>query len=72
MNLTPTEKQMIHIYIEKQNVEAQITEIAHQQKEMPEVMISNINSKALEEIGDTIIDNNTIYEDYEAEIKQVL
>lgn len=72
MNLTPTEKQMIHIYIEKQNVEAQITEIAHQQKEMPEVMISNINSKALEEIGDTIIDNNAIYEDYEAEIKQVL
>ena len=41
---------------------------------MLEVMISNINDKALETIGDTVIESDmtSIYEDYEKEIKQSL
>ncbi len=49
-------------------------EIAQSQNEMLEVMVSNINDKALETIGDTVIESDmvSIYEDYENEIKQVL
>ena len=49
-------------------------QVAQKQNQMIEVMVSNINDKALENIGDTIIgaDMNEIYEDYENEIKQVL
>ena len=38
---------------------------------MLEIIVSNINEKALETIGDTVIESNrtSIYEDYEKEIK---
>ena len=60
--------------IEKQNVENKIIEVAKNQNEMLEVIISNINGKALETIGDTVIEenNSSIYEDYENEIKQFM
>ncbi len=73
-NLTIPEKDIIKTIIQKQNVEMQIRQIAQQQNEMLEVIVSNINDKAIDTIGDTIIDLNTqsIYEDYENDIKQVL
>ena len=45
-----------------------------QKIEQLEVMISNIDDKALETIGDTVIESDmtSIYEDYEKEIKQTL
>ena len=47
-------------------------QIAQSHNEMLEVMISNINDKALETIGDTVIESDisSIYEDYEEEIKK--
>lgn len=73
-NLTQTEKEMIQVLLQKQDVENKILQIAQKQNEMLEVMVSNINDKALEMIGDTIIESDmtAIYEDYENEIKQVL
>lgn len=73
-SLTETEKQIVRILIEKQNVENKIIEVAKNQNEMLEVIISNINGKALETIGDTVIEenNSSIYEDYENEIKEEL
>lgn len=73
-SLTETEKQIVRILIEKQNVENKIIEVAKNQNEMLEVIISNINGKALETIGDTVIEenNSSIYEDYENEIKQFM
>ena len=73
-SLTETEKQIVRILIEKQNVENKIIEVAKNQNEMLEVIISNINGKALETIGDTVIEenNSSIYEDYENEIREEL
>ena len=73
-NLNTNEKEIINVLLEKEDVENKIMEIAQKQNEMIEVLISNINDKALETIGDTIIESNmsSIYEDYEDEIKQVL
>lgn len=73
-NLTQKEKEIMNVLLEKENVENRIMKIAQSQNEMIEVMISNINDKALETIGDTLIEANmsAIYEDYEDEIKQVL
>ena len=73
-NLTQKEKEIMNILLEKEDVENRIMKIAQSQNEMIEVMISNINDKALETIGDTLIESNmsAIYEDYEGEIKQVL
>lgn len=71
-NLNPEEKEIINIFLEKQDVENKIMQIAQSQNEMLEVIISNINDKALETIGDTVIesDMSSIYEDYEEEIKK--
>ena len=73
-NLTPTEKEIMNVLLEKEDIENKIMKIAQSQNEMIEVMISNINDKALETIGDTLIEftMSSIYEDYEDEIKQVL
>lgn len=73
-NLTDTEKNIVQILLKKQDVENNMLQIAQAHNEMLEVMVSNINDKALETIGDTIIESNmtSIYEDYENEIKQVL
>lgn len=73
-DLNIAEKEMIQILLQKQDVENKMLQIAQKQNEMLEVMVSNINDKALETIGDTIIeaDMTSIYEDYEKEIKQVL
>ena len=73
-NLNPEEKEIINTLLEKQDVENKIMQIAQRQNEMLEVIISNINDKALETIGDTVIESNmsSIYEDYEEEIKQAL
>lgn len=71
-NLNPEEKEIINIFLEKQDVENKIMQIAQSHNEMLEVIISNINDKALETIGDTLIesDMSSIYEDYEEEIKK--
>ncbi len=71
-NLNPEEKEIINVLLEKQDVENKIMQIAQSHNEMLEVMISNINDKALETIGDTVIesDMSSIYEDYEEEIKK--
>lgn len=71
-NLNPEEKEIINIFLEKQDVENKIMQIAQSHNEMLEVIISNINDKALETIGDTVIesDMSSIYEDYEEEIKK--
>ena len=73
-NLNTEEKEIINALLEKQDVENKIMQIAQKQNEMLEVIISNINDKALETIGDTVIESNmsSIYEDYEDEIKQAL
>ena len=73
-DLTQTEKEVIQILIQKQDVENKMLEIAQKQNQMLEVMVSNINDKALETIGDTVIESSmsSIYEDYEEDIKQVL
>ena len=73
-NLTEMERKIVQIILNGQDVENKILEIAKTQNEMPEVIISNINDKALETIGDTIIeaDMSSIYEDYENEIREVL
>ena len=73
-DLTQPEKEMIQVLLQKQDVENKMLQIAKEQNGMLEVMVSNINDKALETIGDTIIEANmtSIYEDYEEEIKQVL
>ena len=73
-NLNPEEKEIINVLLEKQDVENKIMQIAQSHNEMLEVIISNINDKALETIGDTVIESNmsSIYEDYEEEIKQAL
>ena len=71
-NLNPEEKEIINIFLEKQDVENKIMQIAQSHNEMLEVIISNINDKALETIGDTVIesDMSSIYKDYEEEIKK--
>ena len=71
-NLNPEEKEIINVFLEKQDVENKIMQIAQRQNEMLEVIISNINDKALETIGDTVIesDMSAIYKDYEEEIKK--
>ena len=71
-NLNPEEKEIINVLLEKQDVENKIMQIAQSHNEMLEVMISNINDKALETIGDTVIESDisSIYEDYEEEIKK--
>lgn len=71
-NLNPGEKEIINVLLEKQDVENKIMKIAQSHNEMLEVIISNINDKALETIGDTVIesDMSSIYEDYEEEIKK--
>lgn len=73
-NLTNDEKEIINILLNKQDIENKMLQVAQKQNQMLEVMISNINDKALENIGDTIIgaDMHEIYEDYENEIKQAL
>lgn len=73
-SLTPKEKEVVQTLLEKQDVENRIAQIAKSENEMLEVMISNINDKALETIGDTVIESDmtSIYEDYEKEIKQTL
>ena len=73
-NLNPNEKKIIEILLEKQDVENRIMHIAQSENKMLEVIISDINDKALETIGDTVIesDMSSIYEDYEEDIKQVL
>ena len=73
-NLTEPEKEILHILLQKENVENKMFQIAQNHNEMLEVMVSNINDKALDTIGDTIIESDmaSIYEDYENEIKQVL
>lgn len=73
-NLTEPEKEILQVLLQKENVESKMFQIAQNQNEMLEVMVSNINDKALETIGDTIIESDmaSIYEDYENEIKQVL
>lgn len=73
-SLTPKEKEVVQTLLEKQDVENRIAQIAKSENEMLEVMISNINDKALETIGDTVIESDmtSIYEDYEKEIKQSL
>lgn len=73
-SLTPKEKEVVQTLLEKQDVENRIAQIAKGENEMLEVMISNINDKALETIGDTVIESDmtSIYEDYEKEIKQSL
>ena len=73
-NLTDPEKEILQVLLQKENVESKMFQIAQNQNEMLEVMVSNINDKALETIGDTIIESDmaSIYEDYENEIKQVL
>ena len=72
--LTLPEKEIINTLLQKQEVKTRINQIAKQQNQMLEVMISTINEKALETIGDTLIDATMegIYEDYEEELKQVL
>ena len=71
-NLNTEEKEIINVLLEKQDVENKIMQIAQSHNEMLEVIISNINDKALETIGDTVIesDMSSIYEDYEEEIKK--
>lgn len=73
-NLTNNEKEIINILLNKQDIGNKMLQVAQKQNQMIEVMVSNINDKALENIGDTIIgpNMNEIYEDYENEIKQVL
>ena len=73
-NLTEPEKEILQVLLQKENVENKMFQIAQNQNEMLEVMVSNINDKALDTIGDTIIESDmaSIYEDYENEIKQVL
>ncbi len=73
-NLNSSEKKILEVLLEKQDVENRIMQIAQSENEMLEVIISNINDKALETIGDTVIesDMSSIYEDYEEDIKQVL
>lgn len=73
-DLNTKEKEIINTILKKQDVQSKITQIAQRENEMLEVMISNINDKALETIGDTIIESDmtSIYEDYENELKQVL
>jgi len=73
-DLTQSEKEIIQVLLEKQDVENKMLQIAQTQNEMLEVMVSNINDKALETIGDTIIesDMSSIYDDYANEIKQVI
>ena len=73
-SLTPKEKEVVQTLLEKQDVENRIAQIAKSENEMLEFMISNINDKALETIGDTVIESDmtSIYEDYEKEIKQSL
>ena len=72
--LLNSEKKILEVLLEKQDVENRIMQIAQSENEMLEVIISNINDKALETIGDTVIesDMSSIYEDYEEDIKQVL
>lgn len=72
-DLTKTEKEIVNVLLQKQDIENKILQIAKAQNEMLEVIVSNINDKALETIGDTIIESNmtSIYEDYEEDIKQV-
>ena len=73
-SLEAGEREIIKQYIDKGNVKQTIEKIATKTTIMPEMLISKINDKALESIGDTIIDSSmeSIYEEYEAEIKQVL
>ncbi len=73
-NLNSNEKKIIEILLEKQDVENRIMQIAQSENKMLEIIISDINDKALETIGDTVIesDMSSIYEDYEEDIKQVL
>ncbi len=73
-NLEKEEKEIVQVLLQKQNVENKMLQIAQAKNEMLEVMVSNINDKALETIGDTIIESDmtSIYEDYEKEIKQVM
>ena len=71
-DLNTKEKEIINTILKKQDVQSKITQIAQRENEMLEVIISNINDKALETIGDTVIesDMSSIYKDYEEEIKK--
>ena len=72
--LNQKEKEIVKAILDKKDVENRITQIAQEENEMLEVMISNINDKSLDTIGDTIIESDmtSIYEEYENEIKQLL
>lgn len=54
-NLTDDEKEIINILLNKQDIGNKMLQVAQKQNQMIEVMVSNINDKALENIGDTII-----------------
>jgi len=73
-SLNTGEKEVIEQMIAKKPMEHTIEKVAAAYCIMPEMLLSQMNDKALETIGDTIIDSNTkgIYEEYEAEIKQIL
>lgn len=74
VNLEDYEKRAVEILINKDNIKQSIEEISKKQNCMLEVMISRINDKAIEFIGDTIIENNMegIYEDYQKDIEMAL
>lgn len=71
--LTEIEKTVVQILLERQDAKNRIMEIAKKENIMFEVLISNINEKALETIGDTIVEDDCsgIYSDYEEEFKKI-
>lgn len=73
-SLSEVEKEVVKVFIKKENVIEQIQNISRRENYMLEVIVSTINNKALETIGDTIIESNmeSIYQDYEQEIKEII
>lgn len=73
-SLNTGEKEVVKQMIAKQHVQQTIEKVAVAYAMMPEMLLSQINDKALASIGDTIMDSGAegIYEEYEAEMKQIL
>ncbi len=72
--LFPEEIEILKILIEKENSFIKVIDIAKEHNTLPEVIISNINEKAMNFIGDNLIDlnNKEIYQDYLSDVKYVI
>lgn len=72
--LTPTQEEILHIILSRENMSQRIEEIANAEMSMPEILIDEINDIATQYIGDILIDTFdaeiSILDQYANELKK--